>query len=94
MIIENTEQVKELLKTKYITYKNAAKQLNVDYKYLSVTINGYEGYRSVTKALTKAGIPLVIQQSREEAGLNPSDRKNRKARSGSEVEGRGKRVAA
>lgn len=69
MILENTEQVKELLKTKFITYKNAAKHLNVEYQYLSQTINGYEGYKSVITALTKAGLPIVIQQTRKEAGI-------------------------
>ena len=70
MIVENTTQVKEILKDKFVTFKNASKHLGVDYKYLTATINGYEGYNSVTKALAKAGIPLVIQQTRKEANTS------------------------
>lgn len=69
MILENTEQVKAILKERFVTFTNAAKKLNVTYQYLTRTINGYEGYYSVTKALTKAGIPIVIQQTRKEAGI-------------------------
>ena len=80
MILENTSQVKELLKDKFVTFRNAATKLNVDYKYLTQTVNGYEGYKSVITALTKAGLPIVIQQTRKEAGLEtPSNRKRRKA---------------
>lgn len=75
MILENTEQVKAILKTKWITFKNAAKHLGVDYEYLTKTVNGYEGYRSVTTALSKAGIPLVIQQTRNEASGTRQPRK-------------------
>ena len=79
MILENTSQVKELLKDKFITFKNAAKHLHVDYEYLTKTVNGYEGYKSVITALTKAGITIVIQQTRKEAGLEtPSNRKPRR----------------
>jgi len=79
MILENTEQVKSILKTKWVTFKNAAKHLGVDYEYLSKTVNGYEGYRSVTTALTKAGIPLVIQQTRPEANGRRQPRKKKVA---------------
>lgn len=70
MILENTVQVKTLLKEKYITFRNAAKHLNIEYEYLTKTVNGYEGYKSVITALDKAGIPVIIQQTRKEAGIS------------------------
>ncbi len=80
MIVENTTQVKALLKEKFVTLKNASEKLNIDYGYLTKTINGYEGYNSVTKALTKAGIPLIIQQTRKEAGIPKDVKKEGRAR--------------
>lgn len=70
MILENASQVKAILKDRFVNFKNAADKLNVKYIYLSRTINGYEGYLSVTKALTKHGIPVIIQQTRKEAGIS------------------------
>lgn len=64
MVLENCEQVKHLVKEKFVTYKNAAKKLRVDYEYLSKTINGYEGYTSVFNALTKAGFPVIVREPR------------------------------
>lgn len=62
MILENHEQVKHILKDRFVNFKNAAKKLKVNYEYLSKTINGYEGYNSVFTALGKANIPVVVKE--------------------------------
>lgn len=67
MVLENCEQVKHLVKERFVNFKNAAKKLKVDYEYLSKTINGYEGYRSVFTALTKAGFPVIVRQPKRQS---------------------------
>ena len=62
MIVENGEQIKAKLKDKYVTLKNAAAKLNVDYKYLTQTLNGFEGYKSVVSTLNRKGYTTIIRR--------------------------------